>query len=165
MIRTAQEYQLALERISEDDAMIVRTREELTEEGYTPEEVQRGLDPLITFRNQLADEAAWYQEVASGRVPTVNDFANTGRLLIALRVQNGWTQQQLADRLGVSRAQVTRDKLNEYHGITIERAKRVFDAFKVEVQTHFQPVEAQGAHPAQQLPVTMSSRKPATAVR
>ena len=49
-------------------------------------------------------------------------------MLIALRIYKGLTQRQLAERLGVSEAAVSRDECNEYHGITLERAQRVLDA-------------------------------------
>ena len=51
-----------------------------------------------------------------------------GTLLIALRTANGLSQKDLAQKLDVSEAQVSRDERNEYHGITVERAKRVLDA-------------------------------------
>ena len=34
----------------------------------------------------------------------------------------------MAEKLGVSEAQVSRDERNEYHGITVDRAQRVLDA-------------------------------------
>lgn len=37
-------------------------------------------------------------------------------------------QRELAERLGVSEAQVSRDEHNEYHGITVDRVQRVLDA-------------------------------------
>ena len=50
-----------------------------------------------------------------------------GQLLIAARIANGMSQRELADRLGVSETQVSRDERNEYHGITVERAQRILD--------------------------------------
>lgn len=41
------------------------------------------------------------------------------------------SQKELADRLGVSEAQVSRDERNEYHGITVERVRRILDALGV----------------------------------
>ena len=46
----------------------------------------------------------------------------------AARIANGLTQKELAKRLGVSAAQVSKDERNEYHGITVERAQRILDA-------------------------------------
>ena len=57
-----------------------------------------------------------------------HDVRDMGRTLIALRVANGLSQRELAERLGVSEAQISRDERNEYHGITVERAQRVLDA-------------------------------------
>ncbi len=48
-------------------------------------------------------------------------------MLIAARIANGLSQRELAERLGVSEAQVSRDERNEYHGITVERAQRILD--------------------------------------
>jgi transcriptional regulator with XRE-family HTH domain len=48
--------------------------------------------------------------------------------LIALRIANGVTQTELAERLGVSASQVSRDERNEYYGVTVERAQRVVEA-------------------------------------
>ena len=50
-----------------------------------------------------------------------------GRLLIAARIANGLTHQELADRTGERAAQVSRDERNEYHGITVDRAQLILD--------------------------------------
>jgi len=46
---------------------------------------------------------------------------------MATRIANGLTQQELAERLGVSAAQVSCDERNEYHGITAERAQLILE--------------------------------------
>ncbi|MDP9378989.1 MAG: helix-turn-helix domain-containing protein [Chloroflexota bacterium] len=38
------------------------------------------------------------------------------------------SQRELAERPGVSEAQVSCDERSEYHGITVDRAQRVLDA-------------------------------------
>jgi transcriptional regulator with XRE-family HTH domain len=47
----------------------------------------------------------------------------------ALRLAHGLTQRELAERLGVSESLVSPDERNEYHGLTVERAQRIRDAF------------------------------------
>lgn len=38
------------------------------------------------------------------------------------------SQRELAKRLGVSEAQVSRDERHEYRGVTVDRAQRMLDA-------------------------------------
>ncbi len=53
-----------------------------------------------------------------------------------MRIANGLSQKELAERLGVSEAQVSRDERNEYHGITVDRAQRVLDAMGETLTSH-----------------------------
>ena len=55
--------------------------------------------------------------------------------MIAVRIAHGLTRRELADRLGISEAVVSRDERNEYHGITVERAQRIVDALQEWVTT------------------------------
>jgi len=45
------------------------------------------------------------------------------------------TQRELARRLDADETAVSRDERNEYHGITVERAKKVLDALGVRLVT------------------------------
>ena len=47
----------------------------------------------------------------------------------------GFTQRQLAERLGVSETMVSRDERKEYHGITVDRARRALDALGARLVT------------------------------
>ena len=46
------------------------------------------------------------------------------------------SQRELAERLGVSEAQISRDERNKYHGITVDRAQRVLDAMGETLTSH-----------------------------
>jgi hypothetical protein len=52
--------------------------------------------------------------------------AQIGRLLIAPRIARGLGRHELAERLGVSESLVPRGERNEYHGITVECARRIW---------------------------------------
>jgi transcriptional regulator with XRE-family HTH domain len=64
----------------------------------------------------------------------VTSLCHVGPLLIALRISKGWTQHELAQRLGVTDAAVSRDENNEYHGIGLERAQRILETLGASVQ-------------------------------
>ncbi len=83
---------------------------------------------MISFRAQLEDEVCWYERIRRRDFGVLENLSALGTTLIALRIANGYSQKELADRMGVSEAQVSRDERNEYHGITVERVQKVLDA-------------------------------------
>lgn len=136
MIRSEAEYQEALRRLEQDREVAARQREALANEGFTPAEVEHGMEPLLSFQAQLAEEVEWYENVRRRNFAPLTRLTAIGRMLIALRIANGLTQRALAERLSVSEASVSRDERNEYHGITLERAQRVLDALNETVVAH-----------------------------
>jgi DNA-binding Xre family transcriptional regulator len=128
MIRSEKEYREALDRLKQDEEVLALQREKLEEMGLSEEEVGRALEPMLSFRSQLEEEVEWFERVRRRDFGVVRDLSAVGTLLIALRIANGISQRELADRLGVSEAQVSRDERNEYHGITVDRVQRVLDA-------------------------------------
>ena len=54
---------------------------------------------------------------------TIDTLSTVGTLLIALRIANGLSQKDLAQKLDVSEAQVSRDERNEYQGITVSERR------------------------------------------
>jgi len=128
VIRNEREYKEALSRLERDREVIAAQRRALVEHGLSEEEVNRGLGPLLSFRAQLEEEVEWYERARRREFKVSHDMRDTGYMLIALRIANQLTQKELAEKLGVSEAQVSRDERNEYHGITVDRAQRILDA-------------------------------------
>ena len=128
MIRSDSEYQSALKRLDEDRDFGRQQKAALEAKGYTPEQVERGMDAILSYHAQLAEEVHWYESVRRREIAPLANLTQIGRLLIGLRIANGLSQRELAERLCVSEAQVSRDERNEYHGVTMERAQRVLDA-------------------------------------
>jgi DNA-binding XRE family transcriptional regulator len=128
MIRSEVEYQVALRQLRENEQTRARMREAFASGGFTPEQVEELMEPTLCFHAQMEEEVEWYEAARRGNLPVVRHLQGLGRLLIALRIYQGLTQRQLAERLGVSEAAVSRDEHNEYHGITVERAQRILDA-------------------------------------
>jgi hypothetical protein len=128
MIRSEKEYREAVERLRQDEKVLALQKEKLEGLGLSEEEVRRALEPMLSFRAQLEEEVEWYERVRRRDFGIIRDLSAVGALLIALRIANGLSQRELAEKLGVSEAQVSRDERNEYHGITVDRAQRVLDA-------------------------------------
>lgn len=135
MIRTEPEYQAARARLDEDRLLGVRQHTALTESGLSPGEVERALQPFLSFQAQLAEEITWYERVKRRDFGVISRLTAIGRLLIALRIAANLSQGEFAQRLGVDEARVVRDERNEYFGITVERAQEILDLLGATVVT------------------------------
>jgi len=135
VIRTEPEYQEALRRLQQDQQVAAQQRAALIATGLKTEEVERAMEPLLSFQAQLDDEVLWYENACRGTLPTIQRLTDIGRLIIAVRISSGVTQRNLAERLGVSESVISRDERNEYHGITVERAQKILDALNASVVT------------------------------
>ncbi len=141
MITTDTEYKRALERLENDLETIAKQKEKLVEMDLSKEEIDRALQPLLSFHEQLKEEVEGYERLKRGDFGTLHSLSGIGRWLIGFRIAKGWTQTELAKRLNVSQAQVSKDESNEYHGVSLEKAQRILDVFdtkiKVEVEEPF----------------------------
>ena len=138
MIRTDSDYHRALEQLEQDAATIKAQRNHLESIGITGEQLQRAMEPTISFREQLKEEVETYEHMKRGELGALSSLTGIGGWLIGARIALGLSQRELAERLGVSESQVSRDERNEYHAITVDRAQRIMDAlgirFKAEAE-------------------------------
>lgn len=143
MIRNEHEYREAARRISDESDRLKQQEQKLVEMGLGREEVKRAMDPVMSFHQQLKEEVESYERLRRGEFEELRNFEGVGQLLVALRISQGISQRELAERLGVHESQVSRDERNEYHGVTVERAQRVLDALGVETRTTVEKVGGQ----------------------
>ena len=144
MIRTEAEYKEAHARLKSERGRMQDQRHQLREKGYTEEQIDTLMQPLLCFHMQLAEEVEAYEKLCRGEFEALKNLAGLGRLLIGARIYLGLTQKQLAEKLGVSEAQVSRDERNEYHNITIDRAERILEALGVILRTSVELPPAPG---------------------
>jgi DNA-directed RNA polymerase specialized sigma subunit len=145
MIRNESEYREAVNRLKDEADRIKEQKNRLHEMDLTKEEIKRALDPVRSFHEQLKEEVASYERLQRGEFDELHNFEGLGRLLVALRIAQGLTQRELAERLGVHESQVSRDERNEYHGVTVDRANRILDALGVDVRTEVVSVGERGS--------------------
>ena len=110
--------------------------------------IKRALDPMRSFHLQLQEEIESYERLKRGEFDEIQNFEGLGRLLVALRISQGVSQRELAERLEVHESQVSRDERNEYRGVTLERANRILEALQVELISSVVSVGDHGARKA-----------------
>jgi DNA-binding XRE family transcriptional regulator len=144
MIRSETEYKEAVRRLKEQDQLLSEQKQKLEEMDLGEDEVKRAMDPLRSFRQQLAEEVEGYDRLKRGEFDEIRNLRGIGHLLIAARIYRGLSQRELAERLGVHESQISRDERNEYHNITLERATRIIEVLGVTVSSHIEatPEEA-----------------------
>ncbi|MDR3587319.1 MAG: helix-turn-helix transcriptional regulator [Desulfosporosinus sp.] len=133
MIKTEKEYQELVLRLENDLQFIELQREHFIKMELTDEQVKKALEPSICFHEQLREEVEHYEKIKRGEFTALENFDGMGRFLIGLRIYLGITQSELATRLEVAEAQISRDEKNEYHGASIEKVKRILEALSVTV--------------------------------
>lgn len=135
MIRSETEYQQAVVRLKEEAQRIKEQQKQLQGMDLSKEEIKRVLDPVRSFHEQLKEEVASYEKLKRGEFDELRNFEGIGRLLVALRIAQGLSQRELAERLEIHESQVSRDERNEYHGVSVERLKRILEALGAEIRT------------------------------
>lgn len=138
MIKTESAYKKALEKLREEKEFILIQKRTLEEMGLTDEQVEKALQPSITFHEHLKEKVIYYERVRRGEFEPIINLHNLGKTLIAYRIYLGLSQQELADRLGVSPSQISRDERNEYFGATVERIQEVMEAMQLTSKTEIQ---------------------------
>lgn len=133
MIRSEHEYHEAVTRLLAEAARMKEQEANLKELGLSRAEIKRATDPVRSFHDQLREEVESYERLKRGEFDEIRNFEGLGRLLIALRIAQGLSQRDLAERLEVHESQVSRDERNEYRGITVERASRILEALGAEL--------------------------------
>jgi len=131
MIRNEAEYKEAVERLTAEHDRLADHRVRLNAVGLSDDEVKRVVDPMESFHLQLAEEVESYEQLKRGEFEELENFRGFGPLMISLRIAQGISQRELAQRLSVHESQVPRDERNEYFGITLDRAMKVLDALNV----------------------------------
>lgn len=134
MIRTKREYEAALNKLAQNDEVLSKQREELEKLELSKEDIDLAMSPLVNFRNRLKAEINTYEGIKNrdwNLILKLADPYHIGQFLIALRIAYDLSQRDLAKLLGVTEAQVSKDEINEYHGISFDRAIKIMEIFGV----------------------------------
>lgn len=134
MIRNDSEYKRVLQQIEEARAHYHAQKASFQEQGVPADSAELVLQATDTFILGLQEDAQNYDRAKRGELAPLHDLRHIGHWLISARIAKRLSQKELADRLSVSEAQVSRDERNEYSRISVERAQTILDSMGVEFQ-------------------------------
>jgi ribosome-binding protein aMBF1 (putative translation factor) len=131
VIRSDADLDETREKLRKQEARLASYRCELEKDGLPAEDVERALEPVRAFAEQLRQAIEEFERVRRGYLPPLASLDALAPALVAARVAAGVTQRELAARIGVHESQVSRDERNDYHGVTLERASKILDVIGV----------------------------------
>jgi len=134
MIRNESEYRVAVQRLKAAEVRMNTQLQSLAAMDLSPQVVERMMESLRAPYSELIDEIECYAQSKNCQRAEVDDLNALGRALIGMRIAQGITQRELAQRVNVSEQTISRSELNEHRGISLERAARLFEALDVRVK-------------------------------
>ncbi|MFS0728349.1 transcriptional regulator [Paenibacillus sp. 1P07SE] len=145
MIKNETAYQKAQDKLKQDKAFISNEKKRFEEMGLNEEQISMAIEPLISFHEQLKEEVEYYERIKRGSFNPIHKFTDIGKSLIAYRIYINMTQSELAKKLDVSEAQVSRDERNEYYGATTEKIENVMSAMGMKATINIEVAAGLGA--------------------
>jgi ribosome-binding protein aMBF1 (putative translation factor) len=87
------------------------------------------------LRDRLRAEVAEYEALRSGAVNrlSVDSLGSLAEALVKARIAAGLTQRELADRLGISEAEIERDEATDYESATLARVADIAAALDLRI--------------------------------
>jgi len=93
------------------------------------------LDGMQSQLDDLNEQLAEYEALQSGEIKVVkiHSVAALPLALIKARIALGFTQEELAKRIGVAEQQIQRYEATDYEGANLTRSGEIIDALRVSV--------------------------------
>lgn len=145
MIKNETAYRKAIEKLKQDQEYITSEKKRFEKIELSAEQIDMAIQPLISFHEQLKAEVDYYERIKRGSFNPIYKLTDIGKTLVAYRIYLNMPQIELAKRLNVSEAQVSRDERNEYYGATTEKIETVIQALGMKATINIEIAEDLGA--------------------
>jgi ribosome-binding protein aMBF1 (putative translation factor) len=136
MIKNERQYRITQARAGEFRRAIAKSEEEQASSKLHPKLRQAQRDALRSQLETLERELREYEELKSGRqkVLTYASFDELPKALVQARIARGWTQKELADRLGLDEQKIQDYEATDYQRASLGRIKEVVRALEIEIR-------------------------------
>jgi ribosome-binding protein aMBF1 (putative translation factor) len=136
MIKNERQYRITQTRAEEFRRAITQAEQEQGDRKLHPKLRQAQTDALRSQLHTLERELREYEELRSGRrkVLTYASFDELPKALVQARIARGWTQKELADRLGLDEQKIQDYEATDYQRASLGRIKEVVRALEIEIR-------------------------------
>jgi len=136
MIKNERQYRITQARVEEFRQAIAQAEQERRTIKLHPKLQQVQADALRSQLQTLERELREYDELKSGRlkVLTYASFDELPKALVQARIARGWTQKDLADRLGLNEQKIQDYEATDYQRASLARLREVVRALEIEIR-------------------------------
>lgn len=137
MIKNERQFQVAQRKLGEFRASLARLKDN---KEMRPEEIEIRAEFVQGQIDVFEEELEEYEMLKSGKVSylAVHSLKDISTGLIRARIGRGWSQAELADRLGTQEQQVQRYESSDYETASFARLVEVSKALRVDLKSgHF----------------------------
>ena len=136
MIKNERQYRITQARVEEFRQAVAESEQERRASKLHPKLQQAQTDALRSQLQTLERELREYEDLKSGRhrVLTYASFDELPRALVQARIARGWTQKDLADRLGLDEQKIQDYEATDYQRASLARIREVVRALAIEIR-------------------------------
>jgi ribosome-binding protein aMBF1 (putative translation factor) len=136
MIKNERQYRITQARAEEFRRAIAKSEQEEASRKLHPKLRQAQADALRSQLETLERELREYEDLKAGRqkVLTYASFDELPKALVQARIARGWTQKELADRLGLDEQKIQDYEATDYQRASLSRIKEVVRALEIEIR-------------------------------
>ena len=148
MITNERQYQVTRRKIAEFEQALAEADERHV--ALSPQLRQAAKDGIRSQLDDLRAELAEYEALRDGGADVIEStsLAGIGEALIKARIARSLTQEELAQRLGVTKQQVQHDEAVRYASASLTRLQEIADVLDLQTVERFSLLAAPvlGAH-------------------
>jgi transcriptional regulator with XRE-family HTH domain len=135
MITSAQMLRSAGEEIAGIRNTIGEISQKKNAGEIKPEDAARNIENLEQMIKKIEHDIAEYTSLKSGSTEYIKPqkLEDLPRTITQLRLHYDWSQQRLADELGMQQQQIARYETNDYEGISFQRILALLEAFEAHI--------------------------------
>lgn len=136
MIKNERQYRITQTRAAEFRRAIAQAGQEQGSRKLHPKLRQAQTDALRSQLQTLERELREYEELRSGRqkVLTYASFDELPKALVQARIARGWTQKDLADRLGLDEQKIQDYEATDYQRASFARIREIVRALEIKIR-------------------------------
>lgn len=136
MIANEKQYQHAVKLLRRLRNQITHLDKSSSPSDVHPDIHAASLSALQRETDRLGTEITSYEALQGADVIEVNSLSELPTALMRARVARGWTQRELAERVGLREQQVQRYEAQRYRGVALDRMQEI--AARLGINAHVQ---------------------------